>query len=91
MALDRAVRSAQPSVMTGEHVESLVREYRGWRDVVDDLVAEDAAVLAEDGFGEKPVVGKRSREWIAVGPIELRGLQETARCLVELPEGRWPT
>ena len=39
---------------------------------------------------EKPVVGKRSREWTAVGPTELRCVQEMARCLGELREGRWP-
>ena len=39
---------------------------------------------------ETPVVGKRSREWTAVGPTELRCVQEMARCLGELREGRWP-
>ena len=39
---------------------------------------------------ERPIVGKRSREWIAVGPTELRCVQEMARCLAELREGRWP-
>lgn len=39
---------------------------------------------------ETPIVGKRSHEWIAVGPSELRCLQEMARCLAELREGRWP-
>jgi hypothetical protein len=39
---------------------------------------------------ERPVVGKRSREWTAVGPTELRCVQEMARCLGELREGRWP-
>ena len=38
---------------------------------------------------EKPVVGKRSREWTAVGQTELHCVQEMARCLGELREGRW--
>ena len=37
-----------------------------------------------------PIVGKRSREWTAVGPTELRRVEEMARCLGELREGRWP-
>ena len=36
------------------------------------------------------VVGKRSRECIAVGLTELRCVQGMARCLRELREGRWP-
>jgi hypothetical protein len=32
----------------------------------------------------------RSREWAAVGPTEIRCVQEMARCLRELREGRWP-
>ena len=39
---------------------------------------------------EKPVVGKRSREWTAVGPSELHCVREMARCLGELKAGRWP-
>ena len=39
---------------------------------------------------EKPIVGKRSREWTAVGPTELRCVQTMAYCLRELGEGRWP-
>ena len=39
---------------------------------------------------EKPVVGKRSREWTAVGQTELHCVQEMARCLGELKAGRWP-
>ena len=38
---------------------------------------------------EPPIVGKRSREWTAVGPTELRYVQEMARCLGELKSGRW--
>ena len=37
-----------------------------------------------------PIVGKRSREWAAVGPTDPRCVQEMARCLAELREGRWP-
>ncbi len=39
---------------------------------------------------ELPSGGKRSREWIAVGPTELASVREMARCLRELREGRWP-
>ena len=37
---------------------------------------------------EKPVVGKRSREWTAVGRAELECVREMARCLGGLKEGR---
>jgi hypothetical protein len=36
---------------------------------------------------ETRVVGKRSREWAAVGPTELRCVQEMAPCLGELQTG----
>ena len=39
---------------------------------------------------EKPIVGKRSSEWTAVGQTELGCVQSMARCLGELREGRWP-
>jgi hypothetical protein len=39
---------------------------------------------------ERPKVGKRSREWIAVGPTEVACVREMARCLRELRDGRWP-
>ena len=39
---------------------------------------------------ETPVVCKREREWTAVGPTEVRCVQEMARCLAELKAGRWP-
>ena len=39
---------------------------------------------------ETPVVGKRSREWTAVGQTELRCVQTMAYCLRELGAGRWP-
>lgn len=38
---------------------------------------------------EKPVVGKRWREWTAVVPTELSCVREMARGLAELGEGRW--
>jgi hypothetical protein len=39
---------------------------------------------------EKAVVGKRSREWTAVGQTELHCVETMAYCLRELREGRWP-
>ena len=39
---------------------------------------------------EKLVVGKRSREWTAVGQTELDCLKTMACCLGELKEGQWP-
>jgi hypothetical protein len=39
---------------------------------------------------ERPIVGKRSREWTAVGQTELHCVQTMAYCLGELREGRWP-
>jgi hypothetical protein len=39
---------------------------------------------------ERPVVGKRSREWTAVGQTELHCLQVMARCLAQIKAGRWP-
>ena len=39
---------------------------------------------------ERPVVGKRSREWTAVGQTELHCVEEMARCLGEIKAGRWP-
>ena len=39
---------------------------------------------------ERPKVGKRSREWIAVGQTEVACVREMARCLRELHEGRFP-
>lgn len=39
---------------------------------------------------EKPKVGHRSREWTAVGMTELDCLEEMARCLGEIREGRAP-
>ena len=38
---------------------------------------------------EKAVVGERSREWTAVGPTELRCVEEMALCLAELKAGGW--
>jgi hypothetical protein len=39
---------------------------------------------------EKPKVGKRSREWTAIGPTEVKCVREMAHCLRELAAGRWP-
>jgi hypothetical protein len=39
---------------------------------------------------ERVKVGKRSREWTAVGPTEVEVVQEMARCLREISEGRVP-
>jgi len=39
---------------------------------------------------ERPRVGKRSREWTAIGPTEVACVREMADCLRELREGRWP-
>lgn len=39
---------------------------------------------------ERPRVGKRSREWIAIGRTEVECLREMARCLGEIRDGRWP-
>ena len=39
---------------------------------------------------ESIIGGKRSREWIAVGPTEVACVREMARCLWEFREGRWP-
>ncbi|MDP8904040.1 MAG: hypothetical protein M3N29_01765 [Chloroflexota bacterium] len=39
---------------------------------------------------ERAVVGRRRREWTAVGPTELGVVLEMARCLREISEGRWP-
>ncbi|HVM29561.1 MAG TPA: hypothetical protein VM305_02145 [Candidatus Limnocylindrales bacterium] len=39
---------------------------------------------------ERPVVGRRSREWQAVAPTEEGVIREMARCLREIGKGRWP-
>ncbi len=39
---------------------------------------------------ERPVVGKRSREWTAIGPTEEAVVREMARCLREIGAGRVP-
>ena len=39
---------------------------------------------------EAPIVGKRSREWTAIGQTELHCVQTMAYCLGELKVGRWP-
>jgi hypothetical protein len=39
---------------------------------------------------ERPKVGSREREWVAVAPTEVRVLREMARCLNEFGAGRVP-
>lgn len=39
---------------------------------------------------ERPFVGKRSREWTALGETELDCVRRMAYCLGELKAGRWP-
>ena len=56
---------------------SYVDRYRQW-----NMYAFDPA--------EKPIVGKRSREWTAVGQTERHCLWVMARCLAEIKAGRWP-
>jgi hypothetical protein len=40
---------------------------------------------------ERPVVGKRSREWTAIAPTEADVVREMACCLREIGEGRAPS
>jgi len=54
-----------------------VDRYREWR-----MYAFDP--------GERPLVGRRSRESVATGQTELDCVEEMARCLGELGEERWP-
>jgi hypothetical protein len=39
---------------------------------------------------ERPVMGRRSREWTAVAPTEDAVVRERACCLAEISDGRWP-
>jgi len=39
---------------------------------------------------EKAQIGRRSREWTAVGQTEVECVSEMAGCLVEIGEGRVP-
>ena len=39
---------------------------------------------------ERAAIGKRSREWTAVGPTEVECVREMARCLPIIGEGRLP-
>jgi hypothetical protein len=39
---------------------------------------------------ERPKVGKREREWTAVGPTEAACVAEMARCLDLIGRGEWP-
>ena len=50
----------------------------------------ERAIIGHHQVKSTPKVGKRSREWIAVGATEVECVREMARCLVELGEGRWP-
>jgi len=54
-----------------------VDRYREWR-----MSAFDSA--------ERLVVGKRSRQWNAVGRSELDWIRVMARCLAEIKAGHWP-
>jgi hypothetical protein len=54
-----------------------VDRFREWRMYAFDL-------------SERPVVGKRSREWTASGQTELDCVKEMARGLAEIKVGRWP-
>lgn len=40
---------------------------------------------------EKAEIGRRSREWTAVGRTEVECLVEMGRCLADISEGRVPT
>jgi hypothetical protein len=51
--------------------------------------AEHWEQWAYDGR-ETPKVGKRSREWTAIGRTEVERVREMARCLREVSEGRVP-
>ena len=59
--------------MAGEQVESLVREYRGWRYVIDDLFAADAARLAEGGWRVASTTWRDTRRggwfWLLLEPL----------------------
>jgi hypothetical protein len=39
---------------------------------------------------ERPVVGRRTREWTAVHPTQAGVLRELARCVAEISDGRAP-
>ncbi len=39
---------------------------------------------------ERPNVGRRTREWTAVAPTQVRVIREMARCLGEFARGRVP-
>lgn len=40
---------------------------------------------------EKAHIGKRSREWTAVGQTEVECVREMARCLASIADGQRPT
>lgn len=39
---------------------------------------------------ERPLVGRRSREWTAVHPTQIGAVRSMARCLSEIAAGRVP-
>lgn len=39
---------------------------------------------------ERPVAGRRQREWLAVAPSEVEVVREMARCIREIAAGRVP-
>lgn len=47
------------------------------------------AIYAFD-TAEKAQIGRRSREWTAVGQTEAQCVREMARCLSEIADGRVP-
>jgi hypothetical protein len=53
-------------------------------------VERDEWLLCAFDPSERAVVGVRSREWTAVASSEVGVVQEMARCLAELREGRTP-
>jgi hypothetical protein len=50
----------------------------------------DEWLLYAFDLSEWPVMGVRSREWTAIESTEVGVVQEMARCLAELREGRAP-
>jgi hypothetical protein len=63
----------------------------GWK-VGQPSYADRYGRLEQYAFdpSERLRVGKRSREWIAVGRTEQECLEEMARCLLVIRVGGWP-
>ena len=63
----------------------------GWR-VGQPYFHDEAACWEQYAYDptERPVDGKRNREWTAVAPTEVGVVLELARCLTEIGEGHWP-